>query len=152
MFLALGDGRQHIGQLSRHLVPRQVDMGIMLQIPVHADSHIHPVVTAHHDTAALLVELEKLAAVVFQQLCLKLLRCSAVDAFEHLLYWIGVNAQGRQHHQHHNPYSTGCFHILQFCSITCCKGSETYRNLQVFSVKSNKKERKGHKKSDRLHS
>ena len=66
---------RHRGQLlwetRLHAIPREVDAGMVFQIPVDACGDIDPGVSPDHNTGAALVELEKVA-VGLDQLCLEL--------------------------------------------------------------------------------
>lgn len=79
LFLNAG---QRGGQLGRRIVPREVYAAVILQVPVHANGHINPVMATHDHLLTLLVELEELLAIVLQQFNLEFLRCTFVDALQ----------------------------------------------------------------------
>ena len=53
--LLLRDCGEHSGQLGLHLVPSEMDAGIVLQVPVHTRGDVHPGVSSHHDLLTSLI-------------------------------------------------------------------------------------------------
>ena len=51
--------RKHFGQIGGHTVPREMDTGMILQVPVDARSNAHVVIAAYHHLVALLVKFKE---------------------------------------------------------------------------------------------
>ena len=79
--LLLSHGRQHGRQFGLHAVPRQVDAGIILQVPIDARGDADIIVATHHDAAARLVQLEKVGVTALQ-FDFKLARSARVNTFQ----------------------------------------------------------------------
>ena len=87
MTLLLFDSRQYSRQFGLHLIPREVDACIVLQIPVNTRSDVHPRVASHHDLRALLVEFKEVLVALYQ-LCLELRGSTLVDTLQKLVHRI----------------------------------------------------------------
>ena len=60
MSFLLQHRRQHLRKISLHAIPRQVDSGIILQIPVDTRGNADIVVTAYHDFIPLLIQFKEI--------------------------------------------------------------------------------------------
>ena len=75
------DGRQYVRQFGLHVVPGQVDTGMILQIPVYARGNADRVVTSDYDLFPFLVEFEEVG-IRFHVFDGKLAGGTCVDAFQ----------------------------------------------------------------------
>ena len=80
--------RKYFGQISRHAVPREMDTGMILQVPIDARSDAHVVIAPNHHLVALLVEFKE----IYSRLLLlddEFLGSSLVDTFQQAIDGIG---------------------------------------------------------------
>ena len=86
---------KHGREFGLHLVPGEMDAGIILQVPVHTRSDVHPRVTSHHDLLALLIQFEEVV-LALHLLNLKLRRSAFVDTLQEFIHWISPCIQAYQ--------------------------------------------------------
>ena len=94
----LADRRKHIGQLGLHTVPRQLDTGVIFQIPVKSGCDIDIGIAAHHDLRTFLIQFKEVL-VAFLQLDDKLTRSTLVYPLQQTVYRISPSGTHRNKKQ-----------------------------------------------------
>ena len=92
--LLLTDDGEYGRELRLHLIPGEVDAGIVFQIPVDARGDVHPGVAPHHDLRPFLIKFEEILFAL-DEFGLELRRGSLVDSLQQIINGIRPSAQAQ---------------------------------------------------------